>query len=356
MAAGRGEIPLLLTAGGKSLEPVSKAALSKAARMLGEETTEALLKAPSKRPARDNLLSFEAPLLRPKPSSNESGDATEADDVRQTGEVDHRTIETLPRPLGKRRKLEMFDDLQVNDQPLPTHAEEDITASELDALEAGLPIDDSDEVLEFSVVRRFPVLYVGLDGAGRSVAGASSTCPEDVLVGDEVVSVKTQVRAIVKSVVGGRAKAGLLVVDQDQLPGSRREFGLPTGCQLCWQGLLPGRKFHRRRDLETPLTLPGGWKFPSRLMTVDREWVDVSGRVASYVLGEGMWIGFEKGQHVLITGGGNQLSRLTGLVAEGTDVEVRNCWELPSWLVVGHYREYRADCTSVDIVLATGQL
>ncbi|KAF4709181.1 hypothetical protein FOZ63_022144, partial [Perkinsus olseni] len=133
MSAGRGEIPLLLTAGGKSLEPVSTAALSKAARMLGEETTEALLKAPSKRPARDNLLSFEAPLLRPKPSSNEPGDATEADDVRQTGEVDHRAIETLPRPLGKRRKLDVFEELQVNDQPLPTHAEEDITASELDA-------------------------------------------------------------------------------------------------------------------------------------------------------------------------------------------------------------------------------
>ncbi|KAF4679218.1 hypothetical protein FOZ62_020004, partial [Perkinsus olseni] len=164
------------------------------------------------------------------------------------------------------------------------------------------------------------------------------------------------VRAIVKSVVGGRAKAGLLVVDQDQLPGSRREFGLPTGCQLCWQGLLPGRKFHRRRDLEASLTLPGGWKFPSRLMTVDREWVNVSGRVASYVLGEGLWIGFEKGEHVLITGGGNQLSRLAGLVAEGSDVEVSNCWELPSWLVVGHYREFRADCTSVDIVFATGQL
>lgn len=298
---------------------------------------------------RDSLLTFEAPLLRPKPPLSDSGMKVDADAALEG--VDLKTLDAVPRPLVKKKRgLDVFD--QLNDvKPVDGCVEEEITASDLDALEAGLPIECPDEMVEFVVVRRFPLLYVGLDHAGHSVTGASSTCPDDVMVGDEVVSVKVQVRAIVKPQAATRAKVGLVVVDQDQLAGSRREFGLPIGCQLCWQGLQPGRKFNRKRDAEACLTLPGGWKFSSRLMNVDREWVDVQGRVTSFVLGEGLWIAFETGEHVLISGGVDQLNRLMGSMEEGRGVKVCNCWELPTWLITDHHREYRADSISVDIVM-----
>ncbi|KAF4678119.1 hypothetical protein FOL47_005398 [Perkinsus chesapeaki] len=357
---GQGGFPLLLTAGGKSLEPVSQAALSKAARMLGQDAVAVPpVKAANKRPTRESLLTFEAPLLRPHAPLEATGVALKSDETEDTtlGMIDHQHIEMLPRPLCKKRKADFFEQLQHEEATKGSSCgvdPDEVTASDLDALEASLPFGP-DQLQEFIITRRFPLLYVGVDSAGLNAPGVCSTAAEDLIANDGIVSVRVQARAVVETrdTAGAQARGGLLVVDQDQLPGSRREFGLPTGPELCWRALAPGQRFHRSGDAEAPVVLPGGWKFPSRLLKVDREWVDMRGRVASCVLGDGLWIGFEKGDSVLVSGEKGQLSRLLERVQSGAVVEVRNCWALPDWLVTSGSRELRGDSTSVEILRIT---